>query len=118
MQMDAIMGAVNAIQEMLLHTVRGTMCVFPATPRAWQKAASFKQMRAEGAFLVSAEMKEGRIIEVEIFSEKGAELKLANNIAPEIVVHRGGKEERTSARLLTVQTEPGETITIHGAAVT
>jgi len=118
MQMDAIMGAVNAIQEMLLHTVRGTMCVFPATPRAWQKAASFKQMRAEGAFLVSAEMKEGRIIEVEIFSEKGAELKLANNIAPEIVVRRGGKEEQTSARLLTVQTEPGETITIHGVAVT
>jgi alpha-L-fucosidase 2 len=118
MQMDAIMGAVNAIQEMLLHTVRGTMCVFPAIPRAWQKSASFKAMRAEGAFLVSAEMKEGRITKVEIFSEKGAELKLTNNIAAEIIVCRGEKEARTSDRLLRMQTEPGETITIHGVAVT
>jgi hypothetical protein len=33
MQMAANMGAVNAIQEMLLHTVHGTMRVFPAIPR-------------------------------------------------------------------------------------
>ena len=118
MQMDAIMGAVNAIQEMLLHTVRGTMCVFPAIPRAWRKSASFEAMRAEGAFLVSAEMKEGRYTKVEIFSEKGAELKLANNIAAEIIVCRGEKEALTSDRLLTMQTEPGETITIHGVTAT
>ena len=115
MQTDAAMGAVNAIQEMLLHTVRGTLTVFPAVPRAWQKAVSFDKMRAEGAFLVSAEMKEGRIIRVEIVSEKGAALKLANNIAEEIVVSRSGEEERTNAKLLTLQTSPGETITILGA---
>ena len=115
--MDAAMGAVNAIQEMLLHTVRGTLTVFPAIPRAWQKAVSFKKMRAEGAFLVSAEMKERRIIKVEIFSEKGAVLRLANNIAEEIVVSRGGGKERTKAKLLTLQTKPGETITILCAVI-
>jgi alpha-L-fucosidase 2 len=115
MQMDAAMGAVNAIQEMLLHTVRGTMTVFPAIPRAWQEDASFERMRAEGAFLVSARMKEGQITAVEIYSEKGAELRLKNNIAEEIVVRRGGKEQRTRAELLTLQTKPGETITITDA---
>ncbi len=114
MQMDAIMGAVNAIQEMLLQTVRGTMRVFPAIPRIWQHAVSFEKMRAEGAFLVSAEMKENQVISIEIISEKGAELRLANNIADEIVVSRGGKEERTRTKLLTLQTVPGEIITITG----
>ena len=116
MQMDAAMGAVNAIQEMLLHTVRGTMTVFPAIPRAWQEDASFERMRAEGAFLVSARMKEGQITAVEITSEKGAELRLKNNIAEEIIVQRGGEEQRTRAELLTLQTKPGETITITDAS--
>ena len=112
MQMDAAMGAVNAIQEMLLHTVRGRLRVFPAIPRAWQKAVSFKKMRAEGAFLVSAKMKECRIVKVEVFSEKGAVLRLANNIAEEVVVSRAGKKERMKAKLLTLQTKAGETMTI------
>ncbi len=112
MQMDAAMGAVNAIQEMLLHTVRGRMCLFPAMPRVWQRAARFEKMRAEGAFLVTAEMRDGRIIFVEVFSEKGADLKLANNIAEEVVIRSGEKEERTKAKVLTLQTKPGETITI------
>ena len=116
MQMDALMGAVNAIQEMLLHTVRGRLTVFPAIPRVWQKAAAFERMRAEGAFLVSAEMKDGRIIRVEIFSEKGAALRLANNIAEDIVVSRDGKEDRIKTELLTLDTTSGETIIIRPAA--
>ena len=112
MQMDAAMGAVAAIQEMLLHTVRGVLRVFPAVPRAWRKAVSFDGMRAEGAFLVSAAMTDGRIDKVEIVSEQGAPLRLANNIAAEIVVRRGSKEERTTAALLTLHTQPGETLTV------
>jgi alpha-L-fucosidase 2 len=79
MQLDASMGAVNAIQEMLLHTVRGPLTVFPAVPQIWQQSVSFERMRTEGAFLVSAEMVEGHIVSVEIVSEKGATLRLANN---------------------------------------
>ena len=116
MQMDAAMGAVNAIQEMLLHTVQGKLTVFPAVPRAWQNAASFKNMRAESAFLVSADMKQARITQVAIKSEKGAVLKLTNNIADEIIVTRAGQEERTKTNLLTLQTHPGETITIRPVA--
>ena len=82
--------------------------------KVWQHAVSFEKMRTEGAFLVSAEMKENQIISIEIISEKGAELRLANNIADEILVSRGGKEERTRSKLLTLQTVPGEIITVTG----
>ena len=116
MQMDAAMGAINAIQEMLLHTARGTLTVFPAVPGAWEEAVCFERMRAEGAFLVSARMTDGRIREVEIFSERGAVLRLANNIAEALVVRRGATAERTTAARLTLQTKPGETLTIHPAA--
>ena len=45
--MDEQMGAVNAIQEMLIHTVRGLLTVFPAVPRAWKKEISFKVIISE-----------------------------------------------------------------------
>ena len=58
MQMNANMGTVNAIQEMLLHTVRGTMRAFLATHKFWQHAVSFEKMRTESDFVVSAQVKE------------------------------------------------------------
>jgi len=112
MQMDGAMGAINAIQEMLLQTVRGVMRVFPAIPRVWQSDIAFDKMRAPGAFLVSARMQDGCINRVEIFSEKGATLKLANNIADEIIIIRGDDRQPADAKLLTLPTTPGETITI------
>ncbi len=116
MQMDAAMGAVYAIQEMLLQTVRGVMRVFPAVPRDWQNDVAFEKMRAPGAFLVSARMQDGRITRVEIFSEKGATLKMVNNIADEIAIIRGGEQQSTGAKVLTLQTNPDETIMIQSAA--
>lgn len=113
---DGDTGAVNAIQEMLIHTVRGVLHVFPAVPKAWQKEVSFENMRSEGAFLVSASMKDGRIKQLEIFSERGAPLRLNNNIADEVMVIRdGGKEEKLTMNLLATETRQGETIVIKPA---
>jgi len=107
-QLDAEMGAVNAIQEMLIHTVRGVLQVFPAVPRAW-KNISFKNMRAEGAFLVSATMKDGKIEGIEIFSERGGRIKLRNNIAEEVIIlQRGQEETRTRSELLLIDTVQGK----------
>jgi hypothetical protein len=66
-----------AVQEMLLQSHSGVLRVFPAVPGGWQDA-SFDSLRAQGAFLVSAKMKAGRIVEVRVTSEKGGRLKLAN----------------------------------------
>lgn len=65
----------QGIHEMLIQSSNGYIEVFPAVPASW-KNLSFKTLRAEGAFLVSASMKNGRIEELEITSKAGGLLKL------------------------------------------
>ena len=57
-------------QEMLLQSHRGRIEIFPAIPATWRDVA-FTGLRAEGAFLVSAERRDGEVERVEIVSEKG-----------------------------------------------
>lgn len=59
-----------AIQEMLLQSHTGVIRVFPAIPSSW-KDVSFKDLRTFGAFLVSATMKDGEVINMSVFAEKG-----------------------------------------------
>jgi hypothetical protein len=65
------------VQEMLLQSYSGTINVFPAVPAEWTEA-SFRDLRAEGAFLVSAIRTGGSVDEIQLYSEKGgvARLKL------------------------------------------
>jgi alpha-L-fucosidase 2 len=65
------------VQEMLLQSQRGRIVVFPAVPEAW-KDVSFTTLRAEGAFLVSAERVGGVTRRVEITAEKGGECPLVS----------------------------------------
>ncbi len=67
----------SAIQEMLLQSHTGIIHVFPAVPAVW-KNARFHKLRARGAFLVSAEMENEKVVAVEITSEKGGEAVLKN----------------------------------------
>ncbi len=57
------------LQEMLLQSYSGTIRIFPAIPDSW-KDVSFTTLRAEGAFLVSAERNNGRTRQVKITAEK------------------------------------------------
>jgi alpha-L-fucosidase 2 len=68
-------AAAAGLQEMLLQSYSGTIRLFPAVPPAW-KDVSFETLRAEGAFLVSAERKDGDVQRVEIVSEMGASCRL------------------------------------------
>jgi len=77
MQVEAAEAAAAAVLEMLVHTCGGTLRVFPAVPTGWT-GASFERVRAEGAFLVSGEWEAGRALRVQIRSEAGALLRLAN----------------------------------------
>lgn len=58
------------IQEMLLQSHAGFIEVFPAIPKSWTNIA-FNTLRAEGAFLVSAEMKSKQISRIEVSAERG-----------------------------------------------
>lgn len=66
-----------AIQEMLLQSHTGVIQVFPAIPESW-KDFSFHNLRAMGAFLVDAECKDGKIVNVMVRSEKGNILRILN----------------------------------------
>ncbi|MCG8307082.1 MAG: hypothetical protein MI975_06780 [Cytophagales bacterium] len=67
----------SAIQEMLIQSHSGVVKLFPAIPADWINI-KFENLRTYGAFLVSAEMEEGLVTEIEIISEKGGELVLEN----------------------------------------
>ena len=68
-------GFAAGLQEMLLQSYSGIIEIMPAIPQSW-RSLSFDQLRAEGAFLVSARKIEGVITEVKIVSEKGGTVKL------------------------------------------
>ena len=63
-------GIVRGLQEMLLMYKKGAIHIFNAIPSVW-KDASFSGMRTKGAFLVSAQMKDGKVIHAEIQSLAG-----------------------------------------------
>jgi hypothetical protein len=60
---------------MLLQSQNDVIRVFPAVPSAW-KNISFHNLRARGAFLVSAIRKDGKLTEIRIFPEEGGKLIL------------------------------------------
>jgi alpha-L-fucosidase 2 len=67
----------SGLQEMLLQSHTGVIRIFPAVPGAWRDV-SFRTLRAEGAFLVSAEKIHGKIRMVKVYSERGGRLSLEN----------------------------------------
>jgi len=89
-------AAAAGIQEMLLQSHGGIVRLFPAVPDSW-KDVSFTTLRAEGAFLISAQRSNGEVTHVEILSEKGGPLRIASP--------NGGPD-------LSFDTTPGETLTL------
>ena len=68
-------GAMEFVQSMLIQCDHGFVKVFPN----WTGAdAKFENLRAKGCFLVSAEMKGGKVVRVEVKSEKGGRFRLVN----------------------------------------
>jgi hypothetical protein len=65
----------QGVHEMLIQSNNGYIEIFPALPTHWKKA-SFKTLRTEGAFLVSASLENGLTKEVVITAEAGGLLQL------------------------------------------
>ncbi len=77
MQIEATTALSNAVNEMLLQSLDGVIRVFAAVPPSWRDA-SFDTLRAVGAFLVSAQRRDGVTQRVCIISEKGGPCTLAD----------------------------------------
>ena len=63
------------VQEMLLQSHTGVGPVFPAIPSEW-KNISFRNLRAMGGFLVSADRKGGCTTSLRVYSEQGRTLRI------------------------------------------
>jgi len=82
-----------ALQEMLLQSQAGKVVLFPAIPASW-KEAEFRTLRADGAFLISAQLRQGRVTRVEVTAEKGGVMKLESPKDKSIVELRFEPGER------------------------
>ncbi len=99
----------SAIQEMLIQSHTGVVRIFPAIPADW-KDVSFSQLRTVGAFLISAETKDGMVEKVEIFAEKGGVIKLANPFGDRQIKGLNNLKQENS--ILEISMNPGEKIVL------
>jgi alpha-L-fucosidase 2 len=97
------------IQEMLIQSHTGIIRIFPAIPEEWQDA-SFTTLRTEGAFLISAKKERGSVIEVDILSEKGGELKIMNPFKNKIF--KCSSPYKSKDDILIIQSKQGQRISI------
>ncbi|MFW5867987.1 MAG: glycoside hydrolase family 95-like protein, partial [Armatimonadota bacterium] len=101
--------------EMLLQSWGGTIRLFPTVPDCWGDAY-FEDLRAEGAFLVSAQMRGGAVSCASIISEAGETCVLRNPWPGEEAVVEGPDGDRTLAgEDLRWETEAGAEYVIYPA---
>jgi len=99
------------VNEMLLQSYENVLRLFPCWNRT--KNASFRHLRANGAFLVDGTLENGRI-EASIYSEKGMPLTVEKPGEGYCLI-RGGEKIPLTEALTTIETLPGETVVITGA---
>ena len=95
------------VQEMLIQSHTGIIRIFPAIPKSW-KEVGFNKLRTEGAFLVTAHLKNGLTENVTVFCERGGELKLADPF--EGRKFKCSSLYKVDGKIITVETIPGTKI--------
>ena len=98
------------VNEMLLQSYEGVIRIFPNWNRL--KDAWFDKLRAYGAFLVSSNLKNGKIEQVRLFSEKGRQCIIENPWKEKSVqlIRNGRKAEIISGERLKFITKEKEKI--------
>ena len=99
----------NLFNEMALQSHQGLLRLFPC----WDNSldAKFENLRADGAFLVSSEIKNGVIGPTKIVSEVGGP---AHILMPKdgLTVTHQGKTEHIDGNRVNLETKPGDVIVI------
>ncbi|HRP57329.1 hypothetical protein, partial [Agriterribacter sp.] len=96
------------INECLMQSYNGVIRLFPNWNRS--KDASFYQLRAVGAFLVSADLLEGEVKKVSVFCEKGGRLQIISPWGKKGKIIRGEQQIDIDKEQVTIDTQAGETI--------
>ncbi len=100
----------QGIHELLLQCRNGRIEVFPAVPGNW-KDISFKTLRTEGAFLVSADREGGVVSEVTVMAEQGGRLELKLPFKTFFITNLQ-KRYKVENNILEVEMKKGETVII------
>jgi hypothetical protein len=98
------------INECLMQSYSGTIRLFPNWPE--NRGAHFENLRAAGAFLVSAEKINGKITRVRIFSERGNDLHILSPWDSKGTVNVSGKKQQIVSGEISIKTSPGQWITL------
>ena len=77
MTLEGNLAAAEGVNQMLLQSQNGVIRLFPAVPESWGEV-SFDTLRAEGAFLVTAERSSGRVSRLCIESEAEGTCRLVS----------------------------------------
>ena len=101
----------SGVQEMLIQSHTGIVRLFPAIPSDW-KDVSFDKLRTYGAYLVSAEMKDGLVSTVTVNADQDGVLRLANPFENIDALEFSGDKQnlKTIDNILEVKMKKGETI--------
>jgi len=75
-QIDASLGLVGGVAEMLLQSHQGVIELLPALPQAWAESGSFHGLVARGNFKVSAQWEKGKLDQLSIKSRSGKHCRL------------------------------------------
>jgi alpha-L-fucosidase 2 len=98
------------INECLLQSNNGVIRLFPNWLKA--KNAKFENLRAAGAFLVSATQTNGLITEVKILSEQGNTLRIISPWGKKGNLKVRSRMTKISMEEIVVKTKPGDWITL------
>lgn len=116
MTLEAGFAAAAAILEMLLQSNGGLLRVFPTCPPAWADVR-FRDLRAEGAFAVSAIKSAGAVRHVAIVSEVGGMCRIRNPFdGNAVLVDEGGRRRVLRGDILSFRTRRGGRYDLTAAA--
>ncbi len=105
MQMDAAMGAINAILELVVSCRDGVIHIADRLPKGWRDL-EFNRVRTEGGFVIDGLFSHGRIEQLRIVSSRGGVLRIAPALG-DIWTLDGVTRRETNSVLAT---QPGQTL--------
>ncbi len=85
MQLDANLGVVTAIHELLVQCTQRGIELLPGLPVRW-KGLSFDGIHAEGGFVFGADVVDRQVVEIRVLSRHGATLVLHHGMTGEWLV--------------------------------
>ncbi len=104
MQMDAAMGTLSAILELMISCREDLIQIADRLPKGWRELA-FSHVRAEGGFVFDGKFRHARADEITVHSLRGCELRLAHSLGNSWTLDGVSRSEPT----LILPTQAGQT---------